>query len=52
MITTVDIDKPPAEVYAYLTDPARFPHTAVAERPGIPPGCRAYGLLYVARHAR
>jgi uncharacterized protein YndB with AHSA1/START domain len=25
MITTVDIDQPPAEVYAYLTDPARFP---------------------------
>jgi uncharacterized protein YndB with AHSA1/START domain len=23
--TTIDIDRPPAEVYAYATDPARFP---------------------------
>jgi uncharacterized protein YndB with AHSA1/START domain len=25
IVSTIDIDRPPAEVYAYVTDPARFP---------------------------
>ncbi|GAA3291430.1 SRPBCC family protein [Dactylosporangium vinaceum] len=26
MLTTIEIDRPPSQVYAYATDPARFPY--------------------------